>query len=644
MKQFFQDYFQSYGKPGRGNIVSVLRGNATLILGILFPLFVLVIVTTRPISLYPERASVFILAIVLTFLIYPLKSRGAVRGKIYLFIDLFFIIAAIVSGMHLVTDWRYIVEHMGAPRTIDLVMGAIAVLVTLEATRRTILLILPVILLVLAYAMFGSYLGGIMAAAPIDYERLLTVIYLTNQGLFGIVLDVFIKYIVPLILMGALIKAMGAMDVLGDFVNILVGRTSGGPAKLATVTSGMFGMMSGSAVANVGFTGTFTIPIMKKYGYKDYFAAAVEACASNGGQLMPPVMGASAFIMADFIGVPYSRIMLAGFIPALLFYAAIFLRVHFKAKEQGLQRPTEDVIGRIKGIKEIIPRLIPLVIAFTTLMVGLFMWSPTRAAVVTTAVVIPLSFLRRETWLTPKKILGALKDATDSVIPVSATIIAMGMIVGITGLSGLGLKFSELMLLASGESLMLLLLVTMVACVIFGMGLASSAVYIFVAIMLAPALVKLGLPILAAHFFVFYFAQLSCIIPPVCLCAYAGASIARADPMKTAFTAVSLGIMGFIVPFVFVFNTSLLLEGSLVSTLIGFSLVIVGLFGLVFALGGYFNRQLSLLERVLFLIGAGLVFVQLGYALNLLGTVMIGTLTFVSMILKKRSQTSLKWD
>ncbi|MBW1699528.1 MAG: TRAP transporter fused permease subunit [Deltaproteobacteria bacterium] len=604
------------------------------ILSILFPLYVVVIVTLRPISLYPERASVFIFALVLTFLSYPLYSERPLLAKIYSFIDLVLIAGVIVSGMHLVVSWRYIVDHMGAPRTIDIAMGVVAILITLEAVRRTILLILPVILLVLAYAVWGSHLGGIMAAAPVDYERLISGIYLTFQGLFGIVLDVFIKYIIPLMVMGALLKAIGAMDVPGDLVNLAVGRTAGGPAKLAIVTSGLFGMMSGSAVANIGFTGTFTIPIMKKYGYQSDFSAAVEACASNGGQIMPPVMGASAFIMADFIGVSYARIMLAGFIPAFLFYITVFLRVHFRAKQRGLQRPSEDVIGKIKGIREIGPRLIPLVIIFTTLMVGLFMWSPTRAAVVTTFVIFPLSFFRRETRLTLGKILDALKDAAEAVVPVAATMVAMGMIVGVSGLSGLGIKFSELMLIASGQSLTLLLLVTMVACIIFGMGLASSAVYIFVAVMLAPALIKLGLPVLVAHFFIFYFAQLSCIIPPVCLCAYAAGSIARAEPMKTAFWAVSLGIMGFIVPFLFVFEPSLLLEGSFTSTMISFSLAFAGLFGLVFSLGGYLNRQLGPLQRTLFLVAAGIIFYRSGITLDLLGIFLLGALILINIIRK----------
>jgi len=548
-------------------------------------------------------------------------------------------VAAIVSGMHLILDWPYIVDNMGMPRPIDIGMGITAILVTLEAVRRTIWQIVPVCLLVLAYAVFGQHLSGIMMSAPFDIDRVITQIYLTNQGLFGIVLGVVIKYIIPFLIMGAMLKAMGAMDVLTDFVNILVGRTTGGPAKLAVVTSGMFGMMSGSSVANVAFTGTFTIPLMKRYGYKPEFAGAVEACASNGGQLMPPIMGTSAFIMADFIGVPYLNIMLAGFIPAVLFYIAIFLRVHYKAKQEGLTRPTEDIVGRIAGFRKIAPRLIPLVVIFVILMYGLFTWTPTMAAVVTIGAMIPISFFRRESRLTPAKIVAGLKDATNSIMPIGATCIAMGLIVGITGLTGLGLKVSELMIIAAGQSLVLVLLVTFVACVIFGMGLASAAVYIFVAIMLAPALMNLGLPMLVAHFFVFYFAQLSCITPPVCLCSYAASSIAKSNAMKTAFLAVSIGIMGFVVPFLFVFHTELLLEGSLVSSVISFLFMVIGLVALVFGLGGYLNRRLSLLERAVFLVLAAVLFVQWNYVISIFGLALIGVMIFISILIKRRSPT-----
>jgi TRAP transporter 4TM/12TM fusion protein len=406
----------------------------------------------------------------------------------------------------------------------------------------------------------------------------------------------------------------------------------------------MFGMMSGSSVANVAFTGTFTIPLMKRYGYKSEFAAGVEAAASTGGQLMPPIMGTAAFIMADYTAIPYVHIMVAAILPAILYYMAVFLRVHFKAKQEGLVRPSAAIVGRTASVKELIPRLIPLVIVFAVLMVGLFTWTPTRAAVVTIAAIIPLSFLRRETWLTPRKILDGLVDATRSFLPIGAALIAIGILMAVATVTGIGLKFSELMLVASGESLALLLLATAVACIIMGMGIGGTAVYVFVALMIGPALVKLGVPLLPAHLFIFYFAQLQSITPPVCMASYTAASIAKANPTKTALTGVSLGIVGFLTAFLFVLHPELLLIGSPASILIMFSLMAIGLLGLTFALGGYINRQLSLWERALFLISAAVIFAQWNYALSLVGVAMIGVLIFVSITLKRRSQTSPKED
>ena len=348
--------------------------------------------------------------------------------------------------------------------------------------------------------------------------------------------------------------------------------------------------------------------------------------------------------MADYTGIPYVRIIAAAVLPAILYYTAIFLRVHYKAKQEGLAKPTADIVGRISSIKEIIPRLIPLVISFAVLMAGLLMWTPTKAAVVTTAAIIPISFLRRETWLTPRKILDGLVDATRSIIPVGAALIAIGILMAVATGTGIGLKFSELMLIASGESLLLLLLVTAVACIIMGMGVGGSAVYIFAALMLGPALVELGVPMLPAHFFIFYFAQLQSLTPPVCLTVYTAASIARANPMRTALIAFSLGLVGFVGAFLVVLHPELLLIGSTASSLVTFSFMAIGTASLTFALGGYINRQLSLWERVLFGLLSVVIFAQWNYAFSLAGVAIIGILIFIPVILKRRSQTSLKRD
>jgi len=616
------------------------REKISFVLAVFFPLFVLYNALFHPWVVHPERAFFFGTIIALTIFLTPIKTKGIVRSKIYLAIDLILIAAVVASAVHIMLDWEYITLFMGAPRTIDILLGIVALLVTLEATRRRMFPLVPVCILFLLYALYGKYIPGLMGAPDLTFARHLHRMYLTTQGLYGLVLNVGLKYIVPFLIMGSLLKAMGAMNILNDFVNMMVGRTAGGPAKIAVITSSMFGMMSGSAVANVAFTGTFTIPLMKRYGYKPEFAAGVEACSSTGGQIMPPIMGTAAFIMADYTGIPYVRIMLAAILPALLYYLTIFLRVHYKAKQEGLQKPSADIVGRLSTVREIIPRLVPLIIVLTTLMWGLFVWTPTKAAVVTIAAIIPISFLRRETWLTPKRIINGLVDATYSFMPIGAALIAIGILMAVATATGVGLKFSELMLIASGESLVLLLLVTSFAAILFGMGIGGTAVYIFVALMLAPALVDLGIPVLPAHFFIFFWSNLQSITPPVCIASYTAASIANANPTKTAIAGVSLGFVGFLVAFLFVLHPELLLMGSAASSIITFSLMAIGIFGLVFGIGGYLNRQLSLWERALFLVAAGVVFLQLNYITSILGVVAIGVLAFVSIIIKKRSQRS----
>jgi len=615
------------------------REKIIFLVSILFPLFAIFNAFLRPLPLHQERVFFFGLIIVLTLLFRPLKSKGPVVGKIYVVVDLVLTMAIIVCAGYVFVNWRYIVWHLGITSPIDIAMGITATLIVLEATRRTMLPFVPVCLAFLLYAFFGQHIPGIMQAAPTTISRLIQDMWLSTDGMYGICLSAALSYILPFLIMGCLLKAMGAMDVLNDLTNILVGRTVGGPAKISVITSGMFGTMSGSAVANVAFTGTFTIPLMKRYGYKPEFAGAVEASASTGGQLTPPIMGAAAFIMAEYTGIPYLQICIAAILPCLLYYTAIFLRVHYKAKQEGLQKPSVDIVGRISSLKEIIPRVMPLAIVFAVLIIALVRWTPTYAAVLAIAVIIPVSFLRRETWMTPSKLIAGLRDATQSFLSIGPAVLAIGMLMVVAMRTGLGLKFSELMLIASGQSLLLLLLVTSLALLIMGMGVGGIAVYMFGAIMIGPAMIKLGVPILLAHFFIFYWSNIQCITPPVCLASYTAASIARASPTKTALTACSVGIMAWVIPLLFAFNPELLLLGSPLGQAVGtFLLMLCGLVALTFGLGGYLNRQLSLLERLLLSLAAVAIFAGANYAFTIAGLVLTVVLILFSIIIKRRSQ------
>jgi len=624
------------------SLLPTSREKLVTLVVIAFPLLILYNAVFRPWLIYPERALFYGFIMIVTFLLFPLKSKGAIRSKIYFVIDSLLILAAIVTAAHIMFDWEYIVRHVGAPsRPIDIAFGITAILVILEGVRRTMFALLPLCIAFLLYGMYGVYLSGPMAAAPLTLDRLIQSLYLSTSGVLGIVFDVGLKYVVPFLIMGSLLKAMGAMDVLGDFVNKLVGKTAGGPAKIAVCTSAAFGSMSGAAIANVVFTGTFTIPLMKRYGFKPDFAGGVEAAASCGGQFMPPIMGAGAFIMADYTGIPYKHIILAALVPALLYYLAIFIRVHFRAKQRGLERPSAEIIGRVYSYRELLPRLIPLALAFTVLMYGLITWTPTRAAAITIAAILPISFVRRESRLTPKKLLGGLSSSTYGFSSLGATFLAMGIMVAVALVSGLGLKFSELITTASGQHVFLLLALTAVALIIMGMGIGGTVVYVFGAVMIAPALVKLGIPILSAHLFIFYFAIIQSVTPPVCLTSYTAASIANANPYKTAGHAVALAAMGFIVPFLFVVYPGLLLKGDLVSILTSVLPTVVAIFGLVFAAGGYINRNITLWERALFAVATGLILVPTVHIYSITGMIMIVGLVIFSIIVGRRHEKPL---
>jgi len=600
---------------------------------VVFALFILFITFTRIFPVFPERAAVYILLLFLAVLAFPLRGEG-VRGKAYIIFDVLLIIATVAFGLYLIFNYKEIISRQGAFTVTDVALGATAVIVTLELTRRVMFPLFLICLAFVVYMIAGEYVPGIFGTPGYSIDRIVGQLSLTMQGLFGVGLNVIIKYVIPFIIFGCLLRAAGIMEVFASLASLILRKSAGGPAKLSILTSSFFGMLSGSAIANVAFTGIFTIPLMKKYGYRSSYAGAVEACASNGGQMTPPIMGSAAFLMADYTGISYIRIILAAVLPALLYFAALFIRVHFKAKQLGLDKRTEDLGIINTGFSKLIPKLVPIVIIMTILLAGLVMWTPTRAVLVATAAAIPLSFLHRDSRLTPKKILGALRESTETSMVVAVSCIAIGIIMGVASLTGIGLKFSELMVSASGQNLFALLLLAAIACIILGMGVATTIVYIFMAIMLAPALVGLGIPLLSAHFFLLYAALLASITPPVCIASYAAAGVAGESPMKVAWEAVSLGVVSFILPFIVIFKPEVLLEGNILSIITTFLFMMAAVLGFSFALGGYINRSLTVWERILF--GAvGLAMLLGNYAISLVALA-IGSMLIVMPVIRKR--------
>ncbi len=481
-------------------------------------------------------------------------------------------------------------------------LGIACVVTLLEATRRSIgwpIVILAIVFLV--YAFVGPHLPGMLFHRGYSMDRVISQLYLGGGGIFGTPLGVSATFVILIVIFGALLERSGAGRVLMDIATGATGKSRGGPAKAAVVGSSLMGMISGTAVANVLTTGTISIPLMKRNGYRPHVAGAVEAVASTGGQLMPPVMGAAAFIMADLTETPYLDIAKAAILPAALYYVVLFAVVHLEAAKHNLPVLEGD------DLPKIIPTLISgghLLLALPVfaymLIVGYSVMFASFWAIVTTIVV---SYAKRSTWLTPRKIYEGCIDGVEAVLPVAAACATAGIIIGVITLTGLGLKFSSLIVAISGDNLIVALILTLIASLLLGMGLPTAAAYILVSTLVAPALVDLGVDLLAAHLFVFYGAMLSSITPPVALAAYAAAGLAKANPFRIALTAVQFGIAAFIVPFFFVLNPLLLGFGDITQILVAAVAAIVGAGAIAIAIQGWMIHRVPLLARICVFVG-----------------------------------------
>jgi TRAP transporter 4TM/12TM fusion protein len=530
---------------------------------------------------------------------------------------------------------------------LDITVGTVVVLLVLEATRRTLGLALPILcLLFMGYALAGPWLPGPLRHKGLTYEIMIDQTFFTSEGLFGIPLGVAASYVILFIVFGAFLEKSGAGQFFMDFANGLAGAQRGGPGKVAVVSSSMFGTISGSAVANVMVDGWLTIPMMKRTGFKPESAAAVEAVASTGGQIMPPVMGAASFVMAEFLGMPYSQVMLAALIPAIFYYGALFAAIHFNASRAGLRGIPKSELPSLRRIMyEQGHLLAPLVAIFGLLLDG---FTATYAALVATLVVIYAWLLGRWVWiyvaagvvlyLSPPpgalllwvtvavvgvvhalaraggraRVTGlivrdaprALRDGAFQTVPVALATAAAGIMIGIILQTGVAIRFTSFLVDFAGGQLFVALVITMVAAVILGTALPTTPAYIMLAALLIPALIKLGVAPIAAHMFGFYFGCLSAVTPPHCLAVYAAASISRCSVWGAGWQAVKFASAGFIVPFFFVYYPALLFQGSW--TDIGLALLSggIGVIALAAAAESYFLRTATWIERGLFLAAA----------------------------------------
>ena len=476
----------------------------------------------------------------LVFLLYPASSKHSKTSGIP-FYDFILGAVGVASAMYLVVFFNELTTRAGLPTQTDLIMGFLLIVTLLEATRRISNPVLPCLAVAaLLYCYFGRSLPEMIAHRGFSVQRIVNHMYLGTEGIFGTPLEVSSTFVFMFILFGSVLEKTGLGKFIIDLSMALAGWSTGGPAKVAVVSSGLMGTVSGSSVANVCTTGMFTIPLMKSVGYEPHFAGAVEAVASTGGQIMPPVMGAGAFIMAQFLGVPYLEVALAAVVPALLYYFAVMVQVHFEATRLGLkgipwtQLPPLWPLLKSKGFL-----LIPLIAIIYFLIAG---YTPLRAAFNGILVSFALSWLNKETRLTPTRILEAFQSGARGAIGVACACATVGMVVGMGTLTGLALRIANAIVTLAGGSKILTLFYTMLASIVLGTGLPTTANFIVTSTMAAPALFKLGVPAKAAYMFVFYFGIAADLTPPVALAAYAGSGIAGSDPMKTGITAFKLAL------------------------------------------------------------------------------------------------------
>jgi TRAP transporter 4TM/12TM fusion protein len=503
----------------------------------------------------------------------------------------------------------------------DWVFGVIIILLVLEATRRIIGVPMALVgVLSLVYAYLGPYLPARIAHPGFPLTQVLEHLYLTSEGIFGIPLGASATFIFLFVLFGAFLEKSGAGKFFIDLACGLAGGIRGGPAQVAVVTSALEGTVSGSAVANTIGSGTFTIPLMKSLGYKAHFAAAVEASASTGGQIMPPVMGVAAFILAEFVGIPYISVCVAALIPALLYFLAVGFMVDFEAAKLGLKGLPREMRPDLKKIlREGLHLLLPLFALIYFLVEG---YTAFRAAFYAIVVVIASSFLRKSTRMSLSSIVSALELGALNAIMVAVACASAGIIIGVISLTGLGVKFVALVVNFSQGILFLALPLVMLASLLLGMGVPTTAAYIMVAALAVPALVELGVDRLAAHLFAFYFACVSAITPPVAVAAYAGAGIARANPFLVGVTAVKLAIAAYIVPFMFVYGPALLFKGTAVEILTAAVTASLGCYSLAAGVQGWLLGPANYPQRAL-LLASALALIKPGYMTDALGVVLL---------------------
>lgn len=563
-------------------------------------------VYTALMGLYPamiQRMTTLSFGLFLCFICFKMKKGDTNKVPIY---DWVLAIVSVAIDVYIIATFDTLTKRGGNPTQMDIVFGILLILLVLEATRRAVgkpLVIVAVIFLLYAY--FGPYLPGAISHRGYSINRISSQMFLTAEGIFGTPMSVMTTFVYSFVVFGCFLEVTGGAKLFINLAFALTGKFAGGPAKTAVVASGLLGTISGSGLANVVTTGTFTIPLMKTCGYDPTFAGGVEASSSSAGQIMPPVMGAAAFIMAETTGIPYLKICIAAAIPAVLYYMCVMLSVDFEARRCHLKTVArEDVPELLPTLKRCYPLLLPIATLIVMLCIG---FTPLKASMYATAAMILTSFLSKETRLNGKRTFEALTKSAYNSVTVCVACAVCGIVTGVITLTGLGLKLSDLILTASGGNLFLTLLLTMIASIILGMGLPTTAKYIVLSAIAAPALVKLGVPLVGAHLFILYFGVIAEVTPPVALTSYAAAAVAKASGVKTALQGLKISIGAFFIPFMFCYYPSLLFvdvtPGGLIA---GFYSAFIGMICLCGCSIGYFFGPLKTWKRIFMFLGVAL--------------------------------------
>ncbi|WP_083838395.1 TRAP transporter permease [Lentibacillus jeotgali] len=570
----------------------------------------------------------------LVYLFYPIKSTMA-KNKGVPWYDALLALAALFTNFYIVYNYDHLVNEaiIFGFTAFDQIVATAGVLILLEATRRVVgVPIVIIAIIALLYGLFGNYIP-VIGHAGYDWPSLATEMFFSSSGIFGIPIQISSTYIYLFLFFGVILVKTNIGQFFNDIALRLTGKYTGGTAKAAVAASGLQGMVSGSSVANTVGSGSFTIPMMKNAGFKPHFAAASEAAASTGGQIMPPIMGAAAFIMASYTGVPYSEIIVIALIPAVLYFSGVFMGTHFEARKQGILGLTVDQLPKLKNLVKRLDLFAPLVIIIGFLLAG---YTPTFAALFAIFVAFIISFFRKETRMSLKQIIKLLEEGARTALPVIAACATAGIIAGTVTTTGLGPKIAGGIIdLAQGQ-FFLVMVFTMFACIILGMGLPTTANYVVTATMAAPALLAFDVPVIAVHMFVFYFGIVADITPPVCLAAYAGAGIAGANPMKAGVTAVKLAIAAFIIPYMFVAQPILLLQGDANALNVSIAVItaMIGMAAISSSLIGYYVNSLNWVERIIMVI-AGLLLVYPHIMISLTGLVIFAVITAMQFMQSK---------